>query len=377
MDKSAAGQARRARTLADIDRLILTLEQERGGESEAERFERFERLAKLIAARSTAASEYRPRSNVFPALALALGAIVTLLQLRHVSDTELEIKAFVSCVTFGAAAAGDVTLPSRLTRLLADGISSLEIPSETGEMQNILASSARGLALLVAPEGEGKVRPGPLHPQTGDQIKLSFPSAHALQMRVAGAETQLKINVSGSVRVSAADLNTVLNYGGPESLVAESSRPLSITVSGSDWSQCVICSPLAIQDIQFSEDLQRAGSPDQIRSASAVSSGQIEFYEVPRQYPLHRGERLVVKLSKNHPTEIRELHVDPQKGTAEISLHAWVSSVQVGSRSSPVDLQPTVLEWLKSRHGPELAWVSYASLLGVLGGLWKWLNPGD
>jgi hypothetical protein len=92
-----------------------------------------------------------------------------------------------------------------------------------------------------------------------------------------------------------------------------------------------------------------------------IQSGTLYYEAIDgRARPLRRGEGLHLAWSEG---EIRDLQMDDDG--VSLRFHGWVRGMSTGSGKARRSLMPTLLEWLRARHGLELLWVSTAYLVGL------------
>jgi len=131
----------------------------------------------------------------------------------------------------------------------------------------------------------------------------------------------------------------------------------------------VLTPQMTVSNLSFrhvEQNLNRAGA----RYLSTIASGKLFIESLNgQQRSLRSGDALRFVSSTG---EMRRLSL--RAGSIHTQFQGSVRGMTVGVENAPVNLMPSLLEWLRARHGLYLMWGSGLYLFGLLSGAWRWFR---
>lgn len=371
IDEDGSARARRDALLLRVRAESERIEQEvlEGEDPKAEALERWvvlrdiqERLSKPVS---------KPDASPWIAFVLGTVAFVALLQWKRCDQTEFTARLVVSTVDIEAGGEGDVELPRKPTSVTATGFESLELPSAEGAPTPVTATQGTPLEVRLLPDSAAKVSLKPIHLLARAKLGMAFVAPRAVAFRVAGPSTDFQASLLHKVELRSFQDRTENDYSEAAAVFGRSSPDFGLDVTAESWGRCVICAPLPIRAASFVETRRNSGL-DAVRELSSIRSGKLYFAAVGLEHPLRYGESLRLRFPPKAVTEVVSLSARPSEETFELELHGVANLVEAGSLTNPIDLRPTWLEWLRSRHGPALVWATCVWIFGAIAIVRKW-----
>jgi hypothetical protein len=350
----------------------------------AAEIERFDRLSRLLAARAALMRSRKTISVAPPLLVTGCVAVVAYLQLTHVPRAEVDVTVVASHAVLDVYGEGAFRAPANVAKLEMTDLSFVELRDDRGVPREWAAKPSEDLDLLLSPAPKtGQVMLQPVRPGTPQRLDIRFLPGDEASLSFAGAPFVAAVNVAGSVDATVAGEDVRVD---PTAFIghARSGTGLGVALAAAAWDTCAVCDPWPLSGLAFVSD---SGEADDGPVHYAIESGTIRFVDVPSTYELHYGERTRFDPCKadpsaapsvaTDPSVLRELYLDPVKRQLRADFHLCVSDIRVGPRTAPVSLQPTRLEWLRARKGPELVLASSLALLALIGNIVRWAKGGD
>jgi hypothetical protein len=315
-----------------------------------------------------------PRTDAAPWLAFVLGtvALIALLQWVRCGQTELSARLVVSALDLEAAAEGLIELPRKPSSVTATGLQSLEIPNADGTPLPVLASEGSPLEVRLLPDPAAKINLKPIRLVDRTRLGMTFTAPHAVEFRVEGRSLEFQASLLNTVELRSPRARTKIEYADSAGVFGRSESLLGVNVVAESWGRCVVCAPLPVRSAKFVETRHDGDVVDAVRELSSIRRGTLYLPAVGVERQLRRGEWLQLRFTKGATTELVSLAVPGEGDGFEIELHGSVESIEAGSALNPVDLRPTWLEWLRSRHGPALVWATCVWAFGAMGVFRKW-----
>jgi uncharacterized integral membrane protein len=340
-----------------------------GGQVPSEASANAERLARLVQMQRDL-SPPAPTGQRWRMVALFAGtlALLSLLLLATVRETEVELNLVVSELRFTLAARQQLSEPLQLASLGAWGLVNAALPgAPTG------ASGAAQVLLQAAstPSG-GTISLAPLVGAAGAEVTLRTTDApNELRLSVKGLDASVRADVSGTITallphrpkqtIDAATPQAVALVPGPADVDLDL-VPLNPGVS--PLAPSLAISTLALVRI----DEVSQGGRSVVRRVSTLHSGSVFFNELSgRELRLRAREALRFGAARG---EIRAVRFTD--GRLIVDFHGRVRGMASGSLDHPRDLMPSWLEWLRANQPLALLWGAALSLFGLLTTLWQW-----
>jgi hypothetical protein len=349
---------------------------ETGGQVSAERLEGLGRLARLVELRD-ATIPARSRWTV-PLVALATLAGVSVLLFARVSTTEIELELKVSEVSFVVPTLQVIADAMNLSALGVSGLRAIELPAGDGSQPTGPASNVLLAADRVGPRA-GTVSLDPITLPAGARVSIRRAEGrHRYWMGLRGATSELGASLRGPVRVVVSPvLDEVKDFSFPRRVALRpDSGQVMLELATVDTTDAPLAfrSPLAAESLLlFRLDQFRQSGQTLAPQVPTIQSGTLYFESINGQArPLRAGEGLHLAWSAG---EIRELELADEG--IRVRFHGMVRGMSTGTGEVRRSLMPTLLEWLRARHGLSLLWATTAYLVGLfVAVLGWWRRPG-
>ena len=348
------------------------------GQIPAAQVESLERLARLV---SICDSE-QPKTirSRWPSVAILLGTltVVSVLLYVRVSETEIELDAALSEVTFVLQQQQPLIPQVSLVTLGASGLREIQLPASRRHDAQVISSPDTESDISLSVRSDDKVR-GTLNIALltlpiGARVDVSSGEmSNQWQLSIERAEGELSATVNGYVRVGTSDSPpTELDFISPKLVLlrpgkAEVQLRMIPTVNPIVMSPQLLINSLSLRRIEQTANAQHTV----VRRLSTVVSGTLYFEALNGQnLTLRPGEEIEFGQSRG---EIRSLRLDGDH--VVLSFQGRVRGMTLGSGDNRRSLMPTWLEWLKARHGLSLLWGTTFSVFGLIYGALRWWRP--
>jgi hypothetical protein len=344
-----------------------------GGLVSGERLEELWRLSRLVELRAAAARRPRSRWSA-PLVAAGTLAAVSALLFARMSATEIEMELKASELSFIIPTVQVISDAMDVSSLGISGLKSIAIPG--GGEESEAARDASNIFLAGATTGgrAGTVSLDPISVPARTRVSLrKVEGARRYRMVIQGAVTGLGVSVHGPVRlVAPPDLEQVRDFSYPRRVSVEpGSNRVSLEFALGDTSagRRAFRSPLPAESL-FLFRVDRFQQSEQTLDVQVptIQSGTLYFESLDGQArPLRAGEGLHLAWSEG---ELRQLEL-AENGFL-VRFHGRVHGMSAGSGDVRRSLMPTVLDWLRARHGLSFAWVTTVYLVGLFVSLLRW-----
>jgi hypothetical protein len=336
-----------------------------GGAVPEHRLDELSRLARLVEMREITLSPFRGRW-LLPSVAAVTLAFLSVLLFVRVSSTEVELELKASELSFVVPTAQVITDPLTVSSIGLTGLRVIDLPDHYPPIANRRPAD---LTLAAEPVGRrsGLISLEPLAVSGGAQVSLAkVAGQQRYGMIVQRALSDWGASASGPVRVVVSGLlNEVRDFSFPRHIGLEpdsSQLGLRFTAADSLGMRDVFRSPLPAGGLRFVriDRFARSGQTF-VPQVPTIQSGTLYYEAIDgRARSLRRGEGLHLAWSEG---EIRDLQFNDDG--VSMRFHGWVRGMSTGSGGVRRSLMPTLLEWLRARHGLELLWVSTAYVVGL------------
>jgi hypothetical protein len=295
-------------------------------------------------------------------------ALVTLLLLATVPETEVELKLVVSELRFTLAAPQQLSELQQLASLGASGLAKVALPGVQ------LAASGTSRVLLRAASGAagGTITLAPLLASKGAEVTLRTGDVpNELRMSVKGLDTIVQADVSGTIgALLPRQAQQTINASTPQAVtLTPGSGDVDLDLVPLNPALSLLTPSLATSTLALVRvDEISQGGHHVVRRVSTLHSGSVFFDELAgRELRLRPREALRFEAARG---EIRAVHV--ADGRLIVDFQGRVRGMASGPPDHPRDLMPSWLDWLRANQPLALLWGASVYLFGLMTTLWQW-----
>jgi len=372
----------RTRTDADALRALLARRMEEAaadavradGEVPGERLDALARLIRLVEMREAASASGRSRWAV-PAVAVTTLVCASVLFFARVSSTDVAIELNVSEVDFVTPTVQVLSDAVSLSALGISGLLGIELPAAGAQMVRHPESDLFVTTARVAGRA-GTVNFDPITVAAGTHVTLrKLDGRGHYELVIGGRASDLAAAVNGPVRIVVpTTTNEVRVFQFPRRISLEPDSGevrLDLTVAADSGARGPLWSPLPVERVVLSRIDEFQGSGQTVlRRVSTIRSGTLYFESIDgRAQPLRAGEELHFTKSSG---EFREWRMDDDG--IVVRFRGTVHGMSTGSEGTRRSLMPTMLDWLRARHGVSLLWGSTAYAVGLFVTVLGWFK---
>jgi len=294
----------------------------------------------------------------------------------HVPSTEIELDGTVTALGFTSATEQPVTRPGPLDALGVSGLSGVQLPPEVAAADPVTALQ---VVVVKGRDRTGSIVLDRIVVPAGARVRVAqtdVPRQYRLTVRSA-QPTALTIHadVMGPLRIQPAGAQaTTIDLRAPRAIdFVSTSNSLDLDFTLPTGSAVPRWQQLAADDLVLYavEDERDVGRP-RARAMSTVVTGSLYFESLGGgERPLRAGESIRFDETRG---VIHSLQLGEQ-GIA-FTYQGVVRGMRSGSGEEPRTLMPTLLDWLRLRHGPSLLWGTALYLFGVAMTVRRWWRRG-
>ncbi len=336
----------------------LLHEAQTSGTVSKEDFDQLDRLGKLAAE-----GQAKKRRWLIPVLALLAMAAVTILLQKEQHETELELEATVSGVSFRMPRKQPVMREQFLRALAADTLAGIIVnldeqfapPGEACSFDLELSGKPREVDSItiqsLAPPKDWRVR---LIRQPGEtQVRLTAPPKNDEGLAIS---VSLRGRAQLNTRCGAVKQSREINETAPVSVTLHVGNETRFRLMPQKGQDARFARQIEWEDLVLLDEETYQADTQQERQISSVLKGRLYLTALNgKPYDLRPSERLAFAASKG---EIRTLSLAPSdKDSPEgflLNAHAKVQAMKAGDRS----LMPNWLELAAAQNGLGLLWGS-------------------
>lgn len=340
-----------------------------GGQLPSEAFANAERLARLVQMQRDRALPGRTGQRWrMVALFAATLALVSLLLLATVRETEVELHLVVSELSFTLATRQQLSEPLQLASLGASGLVGVALPGETAGGGGV----ARVLLHAADATGSGTLSLAPLVGPAGAEVTLRTSDApNELRLSIKGLDSSVRADVSGTITALLPRQAKQTIYATTPQAVVLAPGPDDVDIDFVAMNPAVslLAPSLAISTLALVRiDEVSQGGRSVVRRVSTLHSGSVFYDELAgRELRLRAREALRFEEARG---EIRAVHF--ADGRLVVDFHGRVRGMASGSLDHPRNLMPSWLEWLRANQPLALLWGAVLYLFGLLTTLLQW-----
>lgn len=343
------------------------------------RIEELDSLARLVALERDLERPSRSKPWLVAAALCATLVIISLLLYARVRQTEIELTAAASEVSFTLLAPQPVTQGIEPADLLLTCACDLRVPGSAGGTERVVTpgdgpSAAVRLTAREAGGRRGSISVAAITLPADATVRIRQESvAGRYRLSLEGADAALRVNVFGPVAIAApGEPLEVVDYRIPRGMpVSSGGHALVLDLQTRTPADLDLSPQIAVKHLAFSRVEEVAGTrADLVRRVSTIASGTL-YWEALNgtERPLRRAETIEFDGLRG---EIGGVELGDH-GIA-LRFHGNVSDIAVGWGDNRRSLMPTWLEWLRARHGLSLLWGSTIYVFTLLLGALRWLK---
>ncbi len=324
-------------------------------------------LAKLLETRDSL--QPKPRNWAPALLLIATLTIASVLLFAHVRETEIEIDASLTQLSFTLTKAQALTGAVDLASLGVSGLRELQLPQSPPYLAPVISLSAATANLR-----HGVVTLSPLLVPAAAQIDLACSDvANQYRLSITAPNLVLTPAAFGPVNISVpGSPSRALDFTIPKPILLRGGpADVGLDLTFAALPQTPISPQLKVRQVSFSR-IDQFLQPDQtiVKRLSTILSGTLSFESLNgEELRLRPGEELRFEQSEG---EIRSValaanHID-------FTFHGRVRGMTAGTGEGHRSIMPTYLDWLKARHGLSLLWGTAFYLFGIAAAALRWFG---
>ncbi|HLZ98336.1 MAG TPA: hypothetical protein VKP66_10425 [Steroidobacteraceae bacterium] len=346
-----------------------------GGTVPPESLANIQRLAELAKLQRDLAPVRHGNRWVGAALFAATVALVSVLLLAHVRESEVELDLVVSELRFQVDSRQQLTDTLQLATLGASGLSQVALPG-LDESGKVPALSVR----LSADNGSAAAGTISLEP-------VVAPAHAEMTLRLGDVPGELRLSMSHLDEVLRADVSGTIRAAAPrfaqKVLTAVTPQPIALTPGSAQVNlelaprtagAGLFAPGLTITELGLMRiDEVSEGDRTAVRAVSTVQSGSVHLEELGgRELRLRAHEGLRFALARG---EVRSIGV--KDGALTLNFHGRVRGMASGPLDHPRNLMPRWLDWLRENQPLSLLWGSAVYLFGLSTAVRQWWKKSD
>jgi hypothetical protein len=348
-----------------------------GGDIPPERLETLRRLQTLIDIAE--AVHGPPARNWLPAIALITSlAVASVLLFIHIPGAEVNLDASVSGLSFVMESDGPLFPGMNVSDLRVSGPQTVELLNLSPPAHPRVASSSivSRIRLTVRNPARGSITLSSFPVPKTTQVRLEasdIPNRYRVTLQTPpGASTGIHLSCLGEIGViMSASTPGRYRFDFPEPITSQwaPGQEIAVDLSFPPGGEIVLNPQLPVSHLSFQhveQNLNRSGA----RYVSTIASGALFIESLNGiKRSLRSGDALQFTSSTG---EMRRLSL--HGGTIHAQFQGKVQGMTSGVENTPVNLMPSLLEWLRARHGLYLMWGTTLYLFGLLGAGWRWFR---
>ena len=302
-------------------------------------------------------------------------ALVSVLLLAHVRESEIELDLVVSELRFQVDSRQQLTDTWQLAALGASGLSQVASPGL--DASGRVPASAVRLSADNGGAAAGTISLEPIVVPAHAEITLGLGDVPGeLRLAVSHLDDVLRADVTGAIRAAAPRFaQKVLTVVTPQPIVltpgsAQVDLNLAPLIPGAGlFAPGLTITGLGLMRI----DEVSEGDKTTVRAVSTVQSGSVYLEELGgRELRLRAHEGLRFTLARG---EVRSIGI--KDGALALNFHGRVRGMASGPLDHPRNLMPRWLDWLRENQPLSLLWGSAVYLFGLSTAVRQWWKGSD
>jgi hypothetical protein len=373
-DSDESRQALRAQ-LADKVRDLAEEARQNGGNIDADALANAQRLSQLWQLQRDLTPSREKNRWAVAALFAATVAIVSVLLLAHVRESEVELDLMVSELRFKVDSRQQLTDMLQLETLGASGLSRVALPGI--DANGSAPVSAVRLSADASGAAAGTISLEPMVAPAHAEITLSVGDVPGeFRLSISRLDAVLRADVNGTIHAAGPrSPQQTLNVATPQSIVlTPGSTGVNLDLALQSADATLVAPGLTITDMTVMRiDEVHEGGETVVRAASTILSGSVYLEELGgRELRLRANEGLRFAAAFG---EIRS--IGRKGGGLALNFHGRVRGMVSGPLEHPRNLMPRWLDWLRANQPLSLLWGSAIYLFGLSTAVRQWWEKND
>jgi hypothetical protein len=318
---------------------------------------------------------------VVPTMLVVTLAIMSALLFVHLPDARVDLNIAAFTVAFTLDQSQDLLSNIRVLSISASGLQSVDASGFNRPDQRDPANSGGtdSIRLSLAGNDKGTITLENIQLPANTRVTLETlegPNRFRVAWKLPRDETPRPLSISalGDIQLGLSALPPQVSHlSTPTELemVPGSDVVLELDLPGN--SDLATEPQLPVSRLSFATVHESVGVESSARQVSTIRSGTVFNQSLNGQkYDVRAGERLQFSDSKG---EMQRTALGP--GGINVQYEGKVWGMTAGSREFPTSLMPSLLEWLRARHGLSLLWGSTLYLAGILMVVLRWFRMID
>ena len=307
---------------------------------------------------------------------LATLALLSVLVFVPVRSTEVELDLAVSELSFVLPVDYPITESLEVTSLGVSGLTAIDLPRSTTHPAATLQERDLLLSSATIASRQGTITLASITLPAGTRVAVragARPQEYRLSFRAR--TPQLTVSVDGPIEVVVPDTDHVKrDFAVPRQLVMWlGTDVVDLVFTTPEVSRTVFLAQLPADSLHLSRIDEYTSTTNTVaRHVSTILSGTVYMESIDglgRALRRSEGIRLGTSTGAIRQLALAEDHL-------ALQFHGRVSGMSSGSATVRRSMMPTILEWLRARHGLSLLWGTTAYVFGLaLGALRWWRSP--
>jgi hypothetical protein len=320
-----------------------------------------------------------PVRNWVAAVALVASlAVASVLIFVHIPSAEVDLDASVSELSFVMESDGPLFPGMNVSNVRVSGPQTVDLPDVSPPMDPRAASpSTVDRIKLTIPNSAGgtiTLSSFPVPKTTFVHLKAAdAPNSYSVSLQTPpGASTGINVSCQGKIVVAmSGSARAQYRFDRPVGITSQwaPGQEIALDLSFPTGGEIVLVPQLPVSHVSFrhfEQNLNRSGA----RYLSTIASGALFIESLNgMKRSLRSGDALRFTSSTG---EMRRLSL--RGGTIHAQFQGKVQGMTSGIENTPVNLMPSLLEWLRARHSLYLMWGTALYLFGLLSGAWRWFR---
>jgi hypothetical protein len=348
------------------------------GRIDASEIDEVERMARLVALEKDMQPPARQRPTLVAGLLVGTLMAVSILMFARLTETDVEVAAVASELSFGLQAPQNVSEGISADELLVTCACDIRVPAGPGHPARVVAASERGNAVVgltaaVSGERRGSLTVAPIALPADSLVRLRHrgtPGRYLLS--IEAAQLTLRVNAYGPIQLAVpGEAPATVDFVVPRAMLATpAGRSLTVDIATSDKGDLGLARQILVNRLVFMRMDEASGQEQVVRRVSTIAGGTL-YWEALNgsERPLRPAEQIELDGVRGEVVAL-----DLKESDIALRFHGTVTGVTAGWGSNRRSLMPTWLEWLRARHGLSLLWGSTIYIVGLLMGALRWLR---
>lgn len=303
--------------------------------------------------------------------------VSSILLFVHVSRTEIGLDMTLSETAFSLDGKQTLAPSARLASVGVSGLRKIEITDMTGAVNRTIAPAddSAAVRLAVADEHKGSITLQEVELPSAARVSIRLLGDRRYQLSIdppPGGLPPFPVNFDGSVTMAiAGEPLKTQSADHAQAMMSPGTGRVDLVFEVSSGSRLELAQQWRVKDLSLAR-LERFMDVRQtsIRRISTIQSGTLYMDSLNSEARILRpGEAIQFEDSQGL---VRTLGIDAN--SVSLQYQGEVRGMTTGFGETRTDLMPTILEWLRVRHGLSLLWGSTLYIFGMVLAVLRWLK---